>query len=102
MDFGHVRRVRERGMYGLCQTLKSFRDHRVEFPPYVNAQADAGAFAELGPLAMPARESPDVPGDTASENWITGRTGTGLHFRVTDCSIVGESAVGKAREKLSL
>jgi predicted amidohydrolase len=77
MDFGHVRRVRERGMYGLCQTLKSFRDHRVEFPPYVNAQADAGAFAQLGPLAMPARESPGVPAGAAAEDWSTSRAGTG-------------------------
>ena len=27
MDFTHVQRVRERGLHGLCQTLKSFRDH---------------------------------------------------------------------------
>jgi len=59
IDFGHVRRVRERGMYNLCQTLKSFRDHHVEFPPYINAQADSGAFARLGPLAVPERESQD-------------------------------------------
>jgi len=74
MDFDHVRRVRERGMYGLCQTLKSFRDHRVEFPPYVNAQADAGAFAQLGPLAVPEREPLE---DAAAEDWTTSRTGTG-------------------------
>jgi predicted amidohydrolase len=61
MDFEHVRRVRERGMYGLCQTLKSFRDHPVEFPPYLNAMADPGAFAELGPLEVPGRETP-APG----------------------------------------
>jgi hypothetical protein len=45
-------------MYGLCQTLKSFRDHPVEFPPYLNAMADPGAFAELGPLEVPGRETP--------------------------------------------
>ena len=56
MDFEHVRRVRERGLHGLCQTLKSFRDHRVEFPPYRQAQADPGAFGELGVLAVPRRE----------------------------------------------
>jgi predicted amidohydrolase len=57
MDFEHVRRVRERGLHGLCQTLKSFRDHRVDFPPYRDAQADPGAFGELGALAVPRRES---------------------------------------------
>jgi predicted amidohydrolase len=56
MDFTHVRRVRERGMLGLCQTLKSFRDHKIEFPPYANAQADAGHFGQLGPLHVPPRE----------------------------------------------
>jgi len=58
MDFGHVRRVRERGLQGLCQTLKSFRDHRVDFPPYRDAQADPGAFGGLGVLTVPGRELP--------------------------------------------
>jgi predicted amidohydrolase len=57
IDFRHVRRVRERGMFGLCQTLKSFRDHRVAYPPYADAQANAGALDGLGPLQMPERES---------------------------------------------
>ncbi|MGD2127817.1 MAG: carbon-nitrogen hydrolase family protein [Lysobacterales bacterium] len=56
IDFEHVRRVRERGLKGLCQTLKCFRDHRVRFPPYENAQADPGAFGQLGALAVPGRE----------------------------------------------
>ena len=56
MDFTHVRRVRERGLHGLCQTLKSFRDNEVEFPPYHNAQADPGAFGKLGPLEVPGRD----------------------------------------------
>lgn len=55
-DLGHLRRVRERGMYGLCQTLKSFRDHPVDFPPYREAGSNPGAFAELGPLSVPSRE----------------------------------------------
>jgi predicted amidohydrolase len=59
MDFTHVRRVRERGMHGLCQTLKSFRDHKVEFSPYLNTQTDPGAFGNLGPLEVPGRQ--DVP-----------------------------------------
>ena len=55
IDFEHVRRVRERGLKGLCQTLKCFRDHRVQFPPYENAQADPGEFGRLGALAVPGR-----------------------------------------------
>lgn len=61
MDFTHVRRVRERGLHGLCQTLKSFRDHKVEFPPYLNSQADPGAFGELGALEVPGRQEKSSP-----------------------------------------
>lgn len=57
VDFGHVRRVRERGMYGLCQTLKSYRDNPVDFPPYRDGAKNPGAFADLGPLVVPPRES---------------------------------------------
>lgn len=74
LDFGHVRRVRERGMFGLCQTLKSFRDHRVGFPPYADAQADPGAFAQLGPLTVPEREPLEDP---AADDWTTRRGETG-------------------------
>jgi predicted amidohydrolase len=55
VDFEKVRRVRELGMNGLCQTLKSYRDHPVDFPPYRNGGKDPGAFASLGPLEVPAR-----------------------------------------------
>lgn len=74
IDFGHVRRVRERGLLGLCQTLKSFRDHRVEFPPYAGGQADPGAFAELGPLEVPGREPLE---EADAVDWTSERTGTG-------------------------
>lgn len=74
IDFERVRRVRERGMLGLCQTLKSFRDHRVAFPPYADAQGDAGAFGQLGPLAVPEREPLDDPGNA---DWTTRQSGTG-------------------------
>lgn len=57
MDFSHVRRVRERGMYGLCQTLKSFRDRPVDFPVYADGVSDQGAFSELGALEVPARDT---------------------------------------------
>jgi predicted amidohydrolase len=62
MDFTHVRRVRERGLHGLCQTLKSFRDHEVEFPPYRKSQADPGAFGTLGPLEVPGCKDPQPVG----------------------------------------
>jgi predicted amidohydrolase len=62
MDFTHVRRVRERGLHGLCQTLKSFRDHQVEFPPYRNAHEDPGEFGKLGPLEVPGREDSQPAG----------------------------------------
>lgn len=57
MNFEHVRRVRERGMHGLCQTLKSFRDHPVDFPVYNNAMSDKGSLAGLGTLDVPKKES---------------------------------------------
>lgn len=53
MDFDHVRRVRERGLHGLGQPLKSFRDAEITYPVYQEG-AGAGAFAELGALAIPA------------------------------------------------
>lgn len=56
VDFDHVRRVRERGIHGLGQTLKSFRDAAVHYPVYQQG-AGPGAFADLGPLAVPERES---------------------------------------------
>jgi predicted amidohydrolase len=55
MDFEHVRRVRERGLHGLGQTLKSFRDAKVNYPVY-QQDAGAGAFAGLGTLEVPATE----------------------------------------------
>lgn len=57
LDFAHVRRVREHGLHGLVQTLKSFRDAAVEYPVY-QKDAGPGAFAELGPLELPNK----VPG----------------------------------------
>lgn len=77
MDFTHVRRVRERGLHGLCQTLKSFRDHPVEFPPYQNAQANHGAFGDLGPLEVPERERLDETEPRPGQDWTNKQTGTG-------------------------
>lgn len=79
-DFGHVKRVRERGMYGLCQTLKSYRDHPVAFPQYRDGGQHAGAFADLGPLAVPEREVPEGESDRAAEpnsDWPTSKSKSG-------------------------
>ena len=54
LDFNHVRRVRERGMHGLVQTLKSFRDAGVTYPVYQEG-AGPGALADLSPLELPAK-----------------------------------------------
>ena len=55
-DFDHVRRVRERGLNGLGQTLKSFRDANICYPVY-QKDAGAGAYAELGKLEVPGKET---------------------------------------------
>ncbi len=57
VDFDQVRRQRAVGMRGLGQTLKSFRDHRTDFPVYDKARFDARYLNTLGPLEMPARGS---------------------------------------------
>jgi predicted amidohydrolase len=74
LDFEHVRRVRERGMHGLGQTLKSFRDHPVEFPPYQNIAKEPGAFANLGPLEVPQAES---PAEQETADWTKKQSATG-------------------------
>jgi len=55
MDFNHVRRVRERGLHGLGQPLKSFRDANITYPVYQEG-AGAGAFADLGALEIPGKD----------------------------------------------
>jgi len=54
-DFDHVRRVRERGLLGLGQPLKSFRDAAIHYPVYQKG-AGPGAYADLGKLEIPAKE----------------------------------------------
>jgi len=55
IDFQRVREVRERGLHGLGQTLKSFRDHPINFPVY-NDRSDEGALSQLGELKLPTSE----------------------------------------------
>jgi predicted amidohydrolase len=56
LDFGRVRRSRERGLLGLGQPLKSFRDCGIDFPPYAHRQTTSMALRQLGPL-----QKPDAP-----------------------------------------
>ena len=53
IDFDRVRRERERGVRGLGQPLKSFRDREVSFPIYRNDDMANAYLGTLGPLAKP-------------------------------------------------
>jgi len=53
IDFERVRRERERGLRGLGQPLKSFRDRGVSFPVYNNHDEANAYFQTLGPLVKP-------------------------------------------------
>jgi len=55
IDFAVVRRSRRRGLLGLGQVLKSFRDTAIEFPPYRDGPARSASLAGLGPLHVPGR-----------------------------------------------
>ena len=52
LDLDYVRDVRANGWHGLGQPLKSFRDSRIEFPPYKDGLT-SDALAKLGPMHMP-------------------------------------------------
>ena len=54
-DFDRVRSTRERGLQGLCQPLKAFRDAPVPFPAYGRIPGDFPALGQLGELKMPGR-----------------------------------------------
>lgn len=54
VDFDYVQRVRERGWQGLGQPLKSFRDHRVAYPQYIEG-ARSESLDCLGPLRKPSK-----------------------------------------------
>jgi predicted amidohydrolase len=53
VDLAHLRRIRERGVFGLCQTLKSFRNSEMAFPVYEPGARKQGPLAELGELSLP-------------------------------------------------
>ena len=55
IDLDRVRRERERGVRGLGQTLKSFRDRPVDFPVYQRSAPTESYLHSLGPLVKAAR-----------------------------------------------
>jgi predicted amidohydrolase len=59
VDFEKVRQSRDKGVLGLCQSLKSFRDRPVDFPPYLPG-AGPGVLEGLGPLSMPDKSEDDT------------------------------------------
>lgn len=72
IDLNHLRRVRERGVHGLCQTLKSFRDSTVEFPAYDLGRRKSPALTDLGVLQTPAQKS-----NGSTPNWTNTQIKTG-------------------------
>ena len=60
IDMEQVRRSRERGIRGLGQMAKSFRDRPAEFPVYQKG-FDASYLDSLGPVATPRRAEGQPP-----------------------------------------
>lgn len=63
IDLDQVRRSRQNGLRNLGQTLKSFRDRRVDYPFYARGQADTGYLDALGALEKPAQGAPLTLGE---------------------------------------
>jgi predicted amidohydrolase len=63
MDLGLVRRSRRRGLLGLGQPMKSFRDSAIVFPPYQPGQASSPTLRQLGAMAVPGSASTDEEAD---------------------------------------
>ncbi len=57
VDLDNVRRQRERGMKGLGQVLKSFRDREVDFSVYDRSSGTDAYLHGLGPLAIPRQDA---------------------------------------------
>jgi deaminated glutathione amidase len=61
LDLERVRRSRQRGLLGLGQVLKSFRDSTVEFPAYQPGQRGSTSLQALGPLGVPGPAAGEEP-----------------------------------------
>ncbi|QNI03932.1 carbon-nitrogen hydrolase family protein [Halomonas sp. SH5A2] len=61
IDLNRVRRERERGLHGLGQPLKSFRDRKVNFSLYANEGGSSPFLDTLGPLVKPVRADLETP-----------------------------------------
>jgi deaminated glutathione amidase len=59
LDLGLVRRSRRRGLLGLGQPMKSFRDSTVVFPQYQPGQGASPTLRQLGAIAVPGSASTD-------------------------------------------
>ena len=57
IDFDLARRQREAGLRNLGQTLKSFRDRKVDFPVYDRDRWDNPYLDSLGTLQKPTRDT---------------------------------------------
>jgi predicted amidohydrolase len=53
IDLETVRRSRRRGLMGLGQVLKSFRDTAVQFSPYLDGPRNSESLQALGPMSIP-------------------------------------------------
>jgi predicted amidohydrolase len=53
IDFALVRRNRKRGLHGLGQPLKSFRDNPIEFSFSTQLERASSELSQLGPLEVP-------------------------------------------------
>jgi deaminated glutathione amidase len=67
IDLDVVRRQRERGLLGLGQPLKSFRDSAVDFAVYDRERFDHAYLDSLGPLEKPRRAGDPAPARRAAE-----------------------------------
>ena len=65
VDFAMVRRQRRRGLKGMGQPLKSFRDSTVDFGVY-RPEFDRSYLDSLGPLEKPARARSTPPAASQS------------------------------------
>ena len=65
IDFEQARRSRERGIRGLGQMMKSFRDRPAEFPVYREG-FDTGYLDSLGPVATPRRIDEPAPSNVTT------------------------------------